>query len=124
MSELSALCAKLKITADSTYGGVDIPEGLLSTLHPYKVTLKFGRRRLTVPFFQGYMADPTAASVLYCLCTDARAPEVTFEEFCGEFGYDVDSRKAEKIYLEGVAMSVKVKRFLGDSFDDVANAEH
>lgn len=39
--------------------------------------------------------EPTAYDVLSCL----QKYEVgTFEDFCGDFGYDLDSRKAEKIY--------------------------
>jgi hypothetical protein len=38
---------------------------------------------------------PTAYDVLACL---QKYDVGTFEDFCGEFGYDVDSRKAEKIY--------------------------
>lgn len=38
---------------------------------------------------------PTAYSVLACL---TKYDPGTFEDFCSEFGYDEDSRKAEKIY--------------------------
>jgi len=39
--------------------------------------------------------QPSAGSVLPCLQT--RSPS-TFEDFCAEYGYDTDSRKAEKIW--------------------------
>lgn len=38
---------------------------------------------------------PTEYDVLACL---TKYPVETFEDFCGEFGYDTDSRKAEKTY--------------------------
>lgn len=38
---------------------------------------------------------PSAYSVLSCLTKDDPG---TFEDFCGDFGYDTDSRKAETIY--------------------------
>lgn len=38
---------------------------------------------------------PTAYDVLACL---QKYDVGTFEDFCSEFGYDADSRKAEKIY--------------------------
>lgn len=42
-----------------------------------------------------YPKAPTAYGVLACL----QKHEVgSFENFCGDFGYNVDSRKAEKIY--------------------------
>ena len=42
-----------------------------------------------------YPVAPTAYDVLACLTKND--PD-TFENFCSEFGYDEDSRKAEKIY--------------------------
>jgi hypothetical protein len=40
-------------------------------------------------------AEPTAYDVLACL---TKYDPGTLEDFCGDFGYDVDSKKAEKIY--------------------------
>ena len=34
----------------------------------------------------------------YCFLSDAVGASESFDNFCGEFGYDTDSRKAEKIY--------------------------
>ncbi len=39
----------------------------------------------------------------------------TFDDFCSEFGYDTDSRKAEKIYHEVNAEYEKVKAFFNVS---------
>lgn len=39
--------------------------------------------------------EPTPYCVLSCL---TKYDPGTFEDFCGEFGYDTDSRKAEKVY--------------------------
>lgn len=39
--------------------------------------------------------EPTAYDVLTCLTKNEVG---TFEDFCGDFGYEVDSIKAEKIY--------------------------
>lgn len=36
--------------------------------------------------------------VLHCLVSDSTALSMDFEEWCSEFGYEEDSRKAEKIY--------------------------
>lgn len=41
---------------------------------------------------------PSMADVLDCLDSDARACSVTFSEWCNEFGFDEDSRKAEMTY--------------------------
>jgi len=59
---------------------------------------EFGGRRPTYGDFKlnADRCQPSAASVLLCLQT--RSPG-TFEEFCGEYGYDTDSRRAEKTWL-------------------------
>lgn len=125
MSQLQALCDKLGITATCKYGG-ELPEGFGRGAHPYQVTLKFKGRRLTTPFFMGaaLTEEPSAADVLACLTSDVGAGEMSFESFCGEFGYDVDSRRAEKTWKACVKIAPKVRHFLGDHFDAVASAEH
>lgn len=127
-TELETLCEKLKITAESRYGVDRDPlPGVHDGMDAWTVTLRFGRRRLTVPFFMGVGhngAEPDAASVLYCLASDARAGAVSFEDFASEFGYDPDSRKAEQIWKACRRLAPRVRQFLGDAFEDVANAEH
>ena len=41
---------------------------------------------------------PSAASVLHCLLSDATACEQSFRDWCSDYGYDEDSRKAEATY--------------------------
>ncbi len=36
--------------------------------------------------------------MLYCFLSDSHSGCISFDNFCNEFGYDIDSRKAEKIY--------------------------
>ena len=126
MSELSRLCDTLKIKCVAEYGGVEVPEGWTPGTHPYKCRMRFQGRAITVPFYCGpaITREPSAADVLYCLCSDTRAGEQDFGEFCSELGYDQDSRKAERIWKACVRTAPKVRRFLGDNFDAVANAEH
>jgi hypothetical protein len=68
----------------------------------WRCTLKVGRRSMVVYFSQGpaVCREPTAEDVLDCLASDASGYENagSFEEWCGEYGYDTDSRKAEKTY--------------------------
>lgn len=64
----------------------------------YKITLSRNGKRYSFNFGQSIAgADeiPTAYDVLSCL---QKYDIGSFEDFCGEFGYDTDSRKAEKIY--------------------------
>lgn len=43
---------------------------------------------------------PRAASVLYSLLLDARAADMSFPDWCWEFGYDDDSHKAFDTYMQ------------------------
>jgi len=43
-------------------------------------------------------APPDPVEILHCIAMDGRAVDQTFEDWACEFGYDPDSRKAEKIY--------------------------
>lgn len=42
---------------------------------------------------------PASASILYSLLSDSEAGQCTFPEFCQDFGYNEDSRKALDTYL-------------------------
>jgi hypothetical protein len=44
------------------------------------------------------LSAPEAASVLNCLVLDSSAKDYSFVEWCREYGYDDDSRGAERIY--------------------------
>jgi hypothetical protein len=125
---LETLCARKRIAIDAHYGGVELPDGFDRGSHPWKVTLKYGRRRLTVPFFQGsaHTHEPTAADVLYCLCLDASSVDTTsgFEDWCRDLGYDTDSRRAEKTYRACERIAVRLHAFLGDDFNTFCEAEH
>ena len=62
--------------------------------------LKGNMRVVTLTYFSEYCRKvpgtaPTAYDVLACL---TKYDPGTFEDFCGEFGYDTDSRKAYKTY--------------------------
>jgi hypothetical protein len=69
----------------------------------WKVTLRRkGGRRMTVYFSMGpaHTSEPEAAEVLDCLASDASGYDNarSFEDWCSEYGYDSDSRKAERTY--------------------------
>lgn len=58
-----------------------------------------------------------------CFLNDAIAGENTFEEFCGEFGYDTDSRKAEETWKACQIATGKAKYLLDDDdLYDLINA--
>lgn len=72
---------------------------------------------MTTYFSMGYGhngKEPKADEVLDCLASDASGADEGFGEFCDNFGYDQDSRKAEKIYKACRHNSERLKKFLGD----------
>jgi hypothetical protein len=85
----------------------------------YRVTLKRGRRQLTTPFGMGraLCREPTAEDVLQSLLSDASSADESFEDWCGEYGYDTDSRKAERTYQQVQTQTAKLRAFLGDDFE-------
>lgn len=54
------------------------------------------------------MRDVTAYDVLTCI---TKSDPGTFEDFCGEFGYDSDSKRAEQTYFAVQKEWAKVRRF-------------
>ena len=72
---------------------------------------------LTVYFSQGYAhkKPPTLADVLDCLASDASGVDnaQSFEDWASEYGYDTDSRKAEKTYNICVQQAQELKALLG-----------
>lgn len=93
--------------------------------HPYRVTLTYQRRRLTVDFWMGQANthEPDAGGVLDCLLSDAQAGEQTFEDFCSELGYDPDSRKAERTWKLCRAGAPKLRRLLGADYETFLYAD-
>ena len=94
----------------------------------WKVTFtrKEGNRypMMTTYFSMGYGHNgksPSAAEVLDCLASDAstidNAP--SFEDFCGDMGYDSDSRKAEKIFNACEHQANRLRSFLGDAYESL-----
>jgi len=58
---------------------------------------------------------PDAIDVIYSLVMDADALDAGgFEEWAGALGYDVDSRKAEKVYNACIDIGLKLRRHLGE----------
>jgi len=59
-----------------------------------------------------HFAAPNAYDVLACL---TKYEVGAFEDFCNEYGYDTDSRKAEKTYLAVKDEWLNVSRLFNDS---------
>lgn len=86
----------------------------------YKVTLRKKNEpkkpRLTFDFWDSHYntvngAHPSDYDILSCISSDANCPE-KFEDFCGEYGYNEDSRKAEQTFKACRTFADKLNRFL------------
>jgi len=86
----------------------------------YNVQLISGDNRKTCsfPFSQGIgiKENPNINGVLECLQSDSLSGDFTFEGFCDEFGYDSDSRKAEKTFKACQETRFKLKKFFNGNF--------
>jgi hypothetical protein len=96
-------------------------------MNHYKTVLMLGKKQMTVPFSMGVglTHEPTAYDVLTCLQMDATTyvNDYSFEDFCSEYGYDTESRKAERTYKVILRQSEKLKNFLGDKFEEFMECE-
>jgi hypothetical protein len=95
----------------------------------WKCVIRMGKKRMTLIFSQGYAykgAEPELENVLDCLLSDASILEnaPNFEDYCNEFGYDSDSRKAEKGFKALERQVLKLQNFLGEKYEEfVFNTE-
>lgn len=73
-------------------------------------------RRMTVFFSMGYGHNgkqPDADEVLNALASDYTEENASFEDWCGELGYDTDSRKAERTFKACQKQTAMLEHFLG-----------
>lgn len=99
--------------------------------HPmdhWRCTLRMGSRRMTVVFSMGMGhrgKEPDAASVLDCLLSDSSSVDNArgFEDWCRDFGYDTDSRRAERTYKACERQAEKLRKFLGDLYEDAQRCD-
>lgn len=71
--------------------------------HMIKVTNTDTQQKITFEFWNSIAKgeiteEQEILSAFYCFMSDALVGMQDFEEFCSEFGYDTDSREAEKIH--------------------------
>ena len=68
---------------------------------------------VTFPFWNSIASGseaPSAYDVLACISGDVNCPD-TFKDFCSDYGYDEDSRKAEQTFKRCRALAVKLQGF-------------
>ena len=85
----------------------------------FKLRLKRNKKQYTFTFGQSIAKgsnEPNLYDVLTCL---TKYDPYSFETFCGDFGYNSDSRKAEKIYKAVCKEWQAVERLFGDCLDEL-----
>jgi len=94
----------------------------------WRCVFKMGRRSLTIYFSMGMAhngKEPTAADVIACVVSDARGIDYcrSFEDWCSDYGYDTDSRKAERIFKVCERLAKSLKRFLAGEYEGLLQCE-
>jgi hypothetical protein len=84
----------------------------------WRVAMRHKGRRFTVYFSMGlghHGKEPEVAEVLDCLISDATGVDNArgFEDWCGDYGYDTDSRKAHRTYTVCARQGERLRKFLG-----------
>lgn len=66
----------------------------------WTITLRNGRKRMTFPYYGGgFASDPTADDVVGSLASDADALDMSFPQWCDEYGCDADSISDHRTFL-------------------------
>ncbi|MCM1178677.1 MAG: hypothetical protein NC347_00335 [Clostridium sp.] len=87
----------------------------------YKVKIKRHNKTMTILFYNSVFntergESPTTYNILSCL---QKSDPGTFRDFCLEFGYDYDSRKAEQTYHAVRKEWLNVKALFGDVLEEL-----
>lgn len=64
---------------------------------------------------------PTIEDLFYSLVMDSSASDETFSDWCGNFGYETDSRKALSIYEECQENAIKMRGLTSATLDQLRN---
>ena len=89
----------------------------------FKLRIKRNKKQYTFTFGQSISEgskEPNLYQVLTCL---TKYDPDSFENFCSEFGYDNDSRKAEKVYNAVCKEYAAVERLFGDCLDELSEIQ-
>ncbi len=119
MPTLKEFVAENQIRAEVKRGtDVRPPMMDVTNMNPWTVVLRRGHKQMTMPFFTGLgiRGEPTAEDVLNCLALDANGYEngSGFEDWCADYGYDTDSRKAKATFDMIGRDTTRLRQFLGD----------
>ena len=95
-----------------------------SSMDHWRCRLRNDGKSMTVYFSKGSGhngAAPTLDEVLETLASDSAGVDNArdFEDWCSEYGYDTDSRKAERTYKAIEKQAIALRNLLGDDYDSI-----
>jgi hypothetical protein len=118
---MSTETAATRLGVTATSRPVDRNPLMDGDMNHWRVTLRYEGRRMVVTFSMGLALEgpPSADQVLEALLLDASGIESArdFADWCSEYGYDTDSRKAERIYKACQRQAERLRYLLSDDYD-------
>ena len=92
----------------------------------HKITVFFNGKKTSFEFWNsiqgGEMSDNSdLLGALNCFFNDAISGNMSFDEFCSEFGYDEDSSTAERVHKTCIKSLKKVENIFDCDLYDLAN---
>lgn len=100
----------------------DSKAGIKTNYNNHKVTVSCNGKRTSFDFW-GSLNDPQIKTdsenmfALYCFLSDSISGKESFEDFCSEFGYDEDSRSAERTHRACEKSCDKAERLFSDLYE-------
>lgn len=86
----------------------------------WECILEMDGRKMTIPYWMGAAHQtngvpnkPRVVDVLECLLSDASSSSQSFEDWCNDYGYDPDSRKAYATWTAVETQTDALKLLLG-----------
>lgn len=119
------------ITISSEYLGNkpaqwDTKSQIATNYNNHKVTITHNKKSFSFEFW-GSIMNPEISNdqenifAFYCALSDALGAKDGFEEFCSNFGYDSDSRTAERTFKSCEKTLKKVERVFSCDLYDLIN---
>lgn len=104
----------------------DTKAKIATNYNNHKVTVTNNKKSFSFDFW-GSIVNPEISNdqenvfALHCALSDGLSAKDSFENFCSEFGYDEDSRNAERIYRACEKSLKKIERVFDCDLYDLIN---
>ena len=94
------------------YTEEDYKDEWKKTSNKYKARITYNKKSMTIIYYtgSGWKKDPELEDILGSILQDITYLDYGFENFASEWGYDPDSRTAEKIYKDIQKQAKKINR--------------